>query len=54
MVDLGRVKGGGANVCMAASNVYLQHNCMSQSNDCAAVAYNNNQAQLHTRVSVLY
>ena len=40
---------------LAASNVFCVHNCTSPSNDYAAVACsNNNQAQLHTHVSVPY
>ena len=38
---------------LAASNVFCVHDCTSPSNDYAAVACsNNNQAQLHTHVSV--
>jgi len=33
---------------------FCLHNCTSPSNDYAAVACSNNQAQLHTHVSVLY
>ena len=58
MADLGGGKGGkgGANAPpLAASNVFCVHNCTSPSNDYAAVACsNNNQAQLHTHVSVPY
>jgi len=40
---------------LVASNVFCVHNCKSSSNDYAAVECSNNQqAQLHTRVSVPY
>jgi len=56
VADLG---GGGKGVQMypplATSNVFYVHNCTSSSNDYTAVACsNNNQAQLHTQVSVPY
>jgi len=47
----GRFKGG--DPPLVASNVFCIHNCTSPSNGYEAVAYsNNNQAQLHTRVSI--
>ena len=55
MADLGGVRGVQMHPPLAASNVFCVHNCMSPSNDYAAVACsNNNQAQLHTHVSVPY
>ena len=40
---------------LAASNVFLRTYCTSPSNDYIAVACNNNnQAQLHTHISVPY
>jgi len=53
-----RIKGGkgGANAPLWRLVMYFcVHNCTSPSNDYAAVAYiSNNQAQLHTRISVPY
>ena len=55
VADLGGVRGVQMHPPLAASNVFCVHNCTSPSNDYAAVACsNNNQAQLHTHVSVPY
>ena len=55
VADLGGVRGVQMHPPLAASNVFCVHNCTSPSNDYAAVAFsNNNQAQLHTHVSVPY
>ena len=58
VADLGGVRGvRGVQIHppLAASNVFCVNNCTSPSNDYTAVACsNNNQAQLHTRVSVPY
>ena len=55
VADLGGVRGVQMHPPLAASNVFCVHNCTSLSNDYAAVACsNNNQAQLHTHVSVPY
>ena len=55
VADLGGVRGVQMHPPLAASNVFCVHNCTSPSNDYAAVACsNNNQAQLHTYVSVPY
>ena len=55
VADLGGVRGVQMDPPLAASNVFCVHNCTSPSNDYAAVACsNNNQAQLHTHVSVPY
>ena len=55
VADLGGVRGVQMHPPLAASNVFCVHNCMSPSNDYAAVACsNNNQAQLHIHVSVPY
>ena len=52
VADLGGVRGVQMHPPLAASNV---HDCTSPSNDYGAVACNNNnQAQLHTHVSVPY
>jgi len=54
VADLGG-KGGANAPPLAASNVLYVHNCTSPSCAYAAVACsNNNQAQLHTHVSVPY
>ena len=55
VADLGGVRGVQMHPPLAASNVFCVYNCTSPSNDYAAVACsNNNQAQLHTHVSVPY
>ena len=55
VADLGGVRGVQMHPPLAASNVFCVHNCTSPSNDYAAVACsNNNQAHLHTHVSVPY
>ena len=55
VADLGGVRGVQMHPPLVASNVFCVHNCTSPSNDYAAVACsNNNQAQLHTHVSVPY
>ena len=55
VADLGGVRGVQMHPPLAASDVFCVHNCMNPSNDYAAVACsNNNQAQLHTQVSVPY
>ena len=55
VADLGGVRGVHLHPPLAASNVFCVHNCTSPSNDYAAVACsNNNEAQLHTHVSVPY
>ena len=55
VADLGGVRGVQMHPPLAASNVFCVHNCTSPSNNYAAVACsNNNQAQLHTHVSVPY
>ena len=55
VADLGGVRGVQMHPPLAASNVFCVHNCTSPSNDYAAVACSdNNQAQLHTHVSVPY
>ena len=55
VADLGGVRGVQMHPPLAASNVFCVHNCTSPTNDYAAVACsNNNQAQLHTQVSVPY
>ena len=53
-VDIGKCEGGDSSGGFWRLVVYFcLHNCTSPSNDYAAVAYsNNNQAQLHTHVSV--
>ena len=55
VADLGGVRGVQMHPPLAASNAFLHTYCTSPSNDYAAVACsNNNQAQLHTHVSVPY
>jgi len=55
VADLGGVRGVQMHPPLAAGNVLCVHNCTSSSNDYAAVAcISNNQAQLHTHVSVPY
>ena len=55
VADLGGVRGVQMHPPLAASSVFLRTNCTSPSNDYAAVACsNNNQAQLHTHISVPY
>jgi len=55
VADLGGVRGVQMHPPLVPSNVFCVHNCTSPSNDYAAVAcISNNQAQLHTHVSVPY
>ena len=55
MADLGGIRGVQMHPYLAASSVFCVHNSTSPSNDYAAVAYSNNdQAQLHSHVSVSY
>ena len=58
VADLGRGGGGGgasATPLWQLVMYFCDHNCTSPSNDYAAVACsNNNQAQLHSRISSLY
>ena len=50
-----RIYGVQTHPPLAASSVFCVNNCTSPPNDYAAVACsNNNQAQLHTHVSVPY